>query len=308
MNSNDLSNISLLQIEVFLCVAECRSITEASRKMFISQSATTRWIQKLEAALNVTLFIRTNHGIELTEDGVHLHRKIKQLYTKLCAAFMDSSAADSSVGKPIRLACLDTYEVLNELPVILKRYENIYSRNDVEVTVLPASNLREGMLTGKYDCALTYALASKDMAGMELRCYKHMPTCFIVSSRSPAIVGDRLDYRALATCKLYISPDNRTDLAGSRDIEICRLHGFEPNGIRYASSDNSKAAFIAESDGVAIGGLGYAEQFGSDVRVFKAEKELKEEQYIGLLFTPDNCPSRILRFVDSVPFIKIIRN
>ena len=87
---NNFGNISMLQIEVFLTVADCKSITAAARKLYISQSAATRLMQKLEAYLNTKLLERTNHGVELTKNGAGLYHMIKQLYSRMNATFYDT--------------------------------------------------------------------------------------------------------------------------------------------------------------------------------------------------------------------------
>ena len=52
---------------IFYVVAECGSITRASVELFISQPAVTKQIKKLESILGCDLFIRTKHGLVLTE-------------------------------------------------------------------------------------------------------------------------------------------------------------------------------------------------------------------------------------------------
>ncbi len=66
MNYNDLD---LNLIKTFLCVYECKSILLASKKLYISQPAVTKSIQKLEELLGGKLFVRTPKGVIATNEG-----------------------------------------------------------------------------------------------------------------------------------------------------------------------------------------------------------------------------------------------
>lgn len=60
---------NLNRYEVFICAAECGSISGAAEKLFISQPAVSSCIKKLEESLGCSLFIRKSKGVELTESG-----------------------------------------------------------------------------------------------------------------------------------------------------------------------------------------------------------------------------------------------
>ena len=53
----------------FLSVARLGSVTRAARDMHVSQPAVSLAIAKLEDELGVKLFVRTNRGIRLTNEG-----------------------------------------------------------------------------------------------------------------------------------------------------------------------------------------------------------------------------------------------
>ena len=57
------------QLLTFLSVAENGSFSKAAEVMFISPTAVMKQIDVLEGRLGVTLFFRTNHGLQLTEAG-----------------------------------------------------------------------------------------------------------------------------------------------------------------------------------------------------------------------------------------------
>lgn len=59
----------LYQLEYFIKVAECGSITKAAQKLYLSQPSLTKAISGLESEYGVKLLRRTSKGISLTSKG-----------------------------------------------------------------------------------------------------------------------------------------------------------------------------------------------------------------------------------------------
>lgn len=81
-------NLSLYYI--FYTVGKTGNISKAARKLYISQPAITRAIQKLEENLNTILFKRTSRGVILTPDG-------QLLFQKTCDAFSILSEGENAL-------------------------------------------------------------------------------------------------------------------------------------------------------------------------------------------------------------------
>ena len=61
--------MTLKQLQYAVTVAETGNMTEAARKLFIAQPSLTSAIHELEKEYGITLFFRSNKGIELTPEG-----------------------------------------------------------------------------------------------------------------------------------------------------------------------------------------------------------------------------------------------
>ena len=61
--------MKLQQLRDVVKVAECGSITEASRRLFVSQPSITASIRDLENEMGVHIFERTNKGVIVSEEG-----------------------------------------------------------------------------------------------------------------------------------------------------------------------------------------------------------------------------------------------
>ncbi|MBQ0058054.1 MAG: LysR family transcriptional regulator [Bacteroidales bacterium] len=75
--------MELRQLKYFVGVADTCSFSEASRKLYVSQSAISQQIKMLEDELNAQLFIRQHNNVALTENGATLYPLAKQILANM---------------------------------------------------------------------------------------------------------------------------------------------------------------------------------------------------------------------------------
>lgn len=71
--------MELRVLRYFLTVAREENITKAAELLHVSQPAVSRQLAQLENELGVKLFVRSNHHIILTEDGLMLRRRAQEI-------------------------------------------------------------------------------------------------------------------------------------------------------------------------------------------------------------------------------------
>ncbi|MFL6675014.1 MAG: LysR substrate-binding domain-containing protein [Massilia sp.] len=82
--SNRLLDLPPLDlVRTFVAVGRCMSITEAARELCLVQSAVSRQVQALEAALGYRLFVRGHRSIEFTNEGRRLFRSADSLLEQM---------------------------------------------------------------------------------------------------------------------------------------------------------------------------------------------------------------------------------
>ena len=70
-------NTDLELYRIFCKVVKYKNISKTAESMYISQSAITQSIQKLEGELGGKVFFRSKNGVELTEEGKSLYEYVK---------------------------------------------------------------------------------------------------------------------------------------------------------------------------------------------------------------------------------------
>ena len=69
-------------LQYLIEVSNCRSISAAAKKLFLSQTTLSAIIASLEKDLNITFFNRTHKGITLTQEGKQALEIIQEILAK----------------------------------------------------------------------------------------------------------------------------------------------------------------------------------------------------------------------------------
>src|SRR5471032_3273393 len=82
---------------VFEAAARCGNFTRAAQELYVSQPAVSRMLARMEDHLGVRLFERVRGGIELTENGRILYRKISEGFSGIEGAIREIEARATGV-------------------------------------------------------------------------------------------------------------------------------------------------------------------------------------------------------------------
>ena len=94
--------------KVFYHVATSLSFSEASRQLFISQSAVSQSVRTLEKKLNQTLFVRSTKKVQLTPEGEILLRHIEPAIHLIKRGENQLQETSSLGGGQLRIGASDT--------------------------------------------------------------------------------------------------------------------------------------------------------------------------------------------------------
>ena len=115
--------------KVFYYVARTLSFSEASKCLFISQSAVSQSVKVLEKKLGQTLFIRSTKKVQLTPEGEILFKHIEPAMNLIQKGENQLLEANSLNGGQLRIAASDTicrYYLVPYLNQFHKSYPNVH--------------------------------------------------------------------------------------------------------------------------------------------------------------------------------------
>ncbi len=125
---NDLN-----QLKMFYTVAEFESVSKAANKLHISQPGVSQSIKNLEDEIGFPLFIRTNKGVKLTNEGKEIYSYCKAIFRQvdlLNQTLQDLSTLEAGI---LNIGASDTickYYLID----ILKEFEKKYPKIRYRVT------------------------------------------------------------------------------------------------------------------------------------------------------------------------------
>lgn len=125
------------QLKVFLAAADSLSFTQAAQRLFLTQSAVSHQIGKLERELGCTLFDRIGRTVALTKAGRTLVAEARRVFTQIDAAVEATRhAADSQRGQ-IRIGASST-ACQYMLPEALREFRDCFP--GYSLTILPGDS------------------------------------------------------------------------------------------------------------------------------------------------------------------------
>lgn len=82
--------MNLQTLRYVVTIAQTGSLSKASQYLFVSQSTLSRSVKELEQQLGISLFFRTNQGVQVTHDGEEFISRANQI-------LMDISVLEVSI-------------------------------------------------------------------------------------------------------------------------------------------------------------------------------------------------------------------
>ena len=119
--------------ELHLDLNETKNITKTASRLFLTQPAITKRIQKMEEELKCPLFLRSKKGVILTPSGESIIPYAKEILLNTSRLKEQALASQNKICGTLRLGSSLNYSHYR-LPAILKEYTDKYPDVDVQIT------------------------------------------------------------------------------------------------------------------------------------------------------------------------------
>lgn len=174
-------NTDLELYRVFCEVVKYKNISKTAESMYISQSAITQSIQRLERMLGGKVFYRNKNGVELTEEGKNLYEYIKDsIETMNNAENIFSKYINLEKGK-IRIGGGNTLLsslIFEPFLKFTKKYPNV----DISISSGLTDILMQKLANGEIDIVvLNLPFKEKKYSNIEIIPLKKSTFCFFAS-------------------------------------------------------------------------------------------------------------------------------
>lgn len=154
-----MANLSIELLKSFVAVVEKGSIQKATEQIFLTQSALSQQIRRLEDIVQRPLFYReVNRKLTITPAGEELLAYARQLL----ALNDEAIAAVRGIGDaPLRVGVVQDFSE-GMLPDILRRYREIHPDSRLEIRVAGSDALLQALELNQLDIALSVSSQPDD--------------------------------------------------------------------------------------------------------------------------------------------------
>lgn len=159
--------IDFLGLHAFVAIAERGSFQQAAGHLNLSQTALSHRIRKLEEDLGVKLLSRTTREVSLTQAGLKLLPKVKDIIESLTLSLDELRGEGRSRQETLSIGCLPTI-ASGRLPVALRRFHERHPHVTVRIYDNSASEISELVQNGTVEFAITLVASHRWDFDMEM--------------------------------------------------------------------------------------------------------------------------------------------
>lgn len=187
-----MKDVNLNSLKIFLVVATSNSFLEASNKLYISQPAISKSINKLEEDLGVSLFYRANKGVTLTSDGEILLKYVKDS-RKLLLACERMLSSNNSLDSGSIVIGAQSHIVRNYLLEKINNFRRIFPNVMFRIVDLSTLELIEGLEKHELDFVVDASPINTPYNNLRIQPIYKLDTCFIKSKENNKIYNKITD-------------------------------------------------------------------------------------------------------------------
>ena len=182
--------------KVFYYVAKTLSFSEASKKLYISQSAVSQSIKALEKKLDQNLFIRSTKRVKLTPEGEILFKHIEPAINLIIRGENQIMDANSLNGGQLRIGASDTICRYYLVPY-LKEFHEHFPNVHIKVTNATSAHCVDLLENEVVDLIVTKAPNPRMNSVRNVRKVREFHDVFIANEQYAHLKNKRLDFEEL---------------------------------------------------------------------------------------------------------------
>ncbi len=152
MTNNSLRNLDLGTLRSFVTIAEAGSMTRAAQRLFMTQSAISMQIKRLEDNLGFSVFERSRQGMKPTGEGEQLLRFANQMLALNDEAMGRLTSPDYEGQVRLGAPCDVIYP---HIPGVIKEFSRDYPRVQVRFASAKTYQLKQEFARGLHDIVIT---------------------------------------------------------------------------------------------------------------------------------------------------------
>ena len=194
------------KLNYIIAIAEERNLTQAAKRLYISQPTLTLYLNRLENELGVKLFDRTKSPVTLTDAGAYYLEKMKKIY----ASEQALRSQIHFIANPTQTLLVGIGQVRGHhwLPLFLPTFCSIHPDINVQIVQETEQRMYEDLQKQKLDVGIGVFPASTDIEMVEIM----EETLFFAAHRKFGLIPDHLRGKHDMKNPYIVQPDQLNGL------------------------------------------------------------------------------------------------
>jgi DNA-binding transcriptional LysR family regulator len=152
----------LIDLQLFICVAEASNITKGARRSNMSLAAASERIREMEATLGTDLLVRGRRGVELTAPGSILLQHARTVSEQLQQMRGELDGYAKGLRGNVRML-VNTVAMLEYVPALLPAFLTRQTNIDVDLEEAKSPDIMRAVAAGRADIGIVAGAIEAEM-------------------------------------------------------------------------------------------------------------------------------------------------
>jgi DNA-binding transcriptional LysR family regulator len=243
--------MDIRQLQYFITVAECLSFTEASKRLYVAQSALSQQIVEMEKRLGVTLLHRSKRSVKLTNAGIIFLRDSVDIVSRYEQALERVRQTQQGLIGSLRIGVL-TDSFTSSLPPLIQKFISSYPNIELKLEALNNGPLMEKLTDDDIDVAFTLNLGIHYIPEVDSLEVGKDYISVILHKNHPLASDDMVNLGMLSNENFIIVDRHDSPQGYDKTIQICADNGFPPKITSQVHAIKDILFLVESGLGVAI--------------------------------------------------------
>ena len=241
------NQLEIRHFEYFLVLADTLHYRKAAEKLFISQSALSQQIQRLELLLGQELFVRTNRKVNLSEFGVLFKYESELIMQQLNRSKERWQLAADGVEGIIRIGFVGSAMQIY-LPPLLKQFS--VDCPNIKFYLEDLSNQDQLVALEKRQLDIGFMRANDVPNTMDIKSVYKENFSLVIPKNHRINAKNFINVGQLADEPFILFPNSRSQMYYQQIIKLCGDYGFSPR--IYHQSIHGPTIFKLVESGLGV--------------------------------------------------------
>ena len=263
-------------MKYFISAAECLNFTRAAKDCYITQTAMSLHIAKMEEELGFQLFNRNNRTVKLTVAGRDFYdraRLVVKTYEEAVNHSRNTASGKMGNVKLVVPSCIDGLVIMPRL----KKFRDLYPHINLDVQLLEPRYLIESLKRGETDAALCWPEDRELDAELDVTLVGTFPICVAAGINHPFSRMEKVPPDLLREQNSVLIELNGMSSSYRSMCNSWAQMGFEPLSVTRVNKMEEILFYVELEDAVALL-PNYVAYNSTGMLVFRPLDMPKEEQ------------------------------